>query len=85
MSETTKSVKRGRGRPRQYLDDADRQEAHRERHANAHALGQAARTLFEKPTLRVAEVVIDRLLAQASDPEAIRVALRARLDGSAKS
>lgn len=80
----TAAEKRGRGRPRQYLDGADRQEAYRERQATAQAMGEAARALLERPTLRVAELVIDRLLEQAADPEAMRAALLAKLGAASR-
>lgn len=67
--------KRSRGRPARYLDAADRQAAYRERQATAAALGAAARTLVEKPTLPFVTLILDRLLAQAEDPDALRAQL----------
>lgn len=71
--------KRARGRPAVYLDDADRQAAFRERRDNEAALGQGARALIDRPTPTFVRLMVDRLLDQAADPEAVRVELAAYL------
>lgn len=71
--------KRPGGRPRQYLDDADRQAAFRDRQADSLALGAAARALIAKPTLPFVELMMARLLEQTSDRDAMRAALLAKL------
>ncbi len=71
--------KRPVGRPRQYLDDADRQAAFRDRQADSLALGGAARALIAKPTLPFVELMMARLLEQAPDRDAMLAALLANL------
>jgi hypothetical protein len=44
------SPKRGPGRPRQYVDDAERAAAHRERVADELATAMMLRTIFRYPT-----------------------------------
>jgi hypothetical protein len=79
MGENVAQARRGRGRPARYLDGADRQAAFRERRADEAALGEAARALIGKPTPAFVKLVIDRLLDQATDREAVRVELAAYL------
>ena len=71
--------KRPVGRPRQFLADADRQAAFRDRQADSLALGGAARALIAKPTLPFVELMMARLLAQAPDRDAMLAALLANL------
>lgn len=44
------STGQGRGRPRQYLDDADRAQAYREKVADKLARLEMLETIFERPT-----------------------------------
>jgi len=74
-----KETKRPRGRPAVYLDAADRQAAFRERRDNEAALGQGARALIARPSPAFVRLMIDRLLDQAADREAVRVELAAYL------
>jgi hypothetical protein len=83
MSETP-TPKRPRGRPAQHLDAAARQAAYRERQETEAAEGFIALRLTEKPTLAFVELMIDRLLTQATDPDALRRALRVRLEATPK-
>lgn len=67
--------RRGRGRPALYLDAADRQAAFRERREIAVLKGEAAVAMTDQPTLPFVKLLVDRLLAQSSDPERVRVEL----------
>ncbi|WP_395459808.1 hypothetical protein ACHMW5_35890 (plasmid) [Azospirillum melinis] len=78
-------ARRPRGRPAKYLDDADRQAAHRERQAGELAAGQVARRVLDRPTMASVKKQIGRLMDQAADREAVRVELLAYLAAGAGS
>lgn len=68
-------MRRRRGRPAVYLDDADRQAAHRERQLTRAAMGEAAMALCEKPSPAFVKLMLKRMIEQASDPVAARAEL----------
>lgn len=71
--------KRGPGRPRLYMDDAERQAACRDRRNIRMAQGEAALLAMRRPTLASVKAAIDRLLLQAADAESVRAKLLAHL------
>lgn len=71
-----------RGRPRQYLDDADRAAAFRERQAVQATRGEMALVILERPTLDLVRHVCRKLAERAEDPAAMGEAVaRAMLQG----
>lgn len=67
--------KAGRGRPTVYIDNADRQSAHRERQATRLAMGEAAMALHERPSPAFVKLMLKRMIEQAADPAAARAEL----------
>jgi hypothetical protein len=74
-------VKKRRGRPAVYCDQADRQAAYRERQADAATLGAVARQALERPTPAFLKRLIARAIDQADDPAALQAELLAHLKG----
>lgn len=74
-----KQAGKRRGRPAVYLDDADRQAAHRERAARRAAVGDVLSTLTSRPTPAFVKLMISRLIEGADDPAAARAELAAYL------
>lgn len=77
---------RGPGRPRQYLDDADRAQAYRERAADRLARLEMLETIFERPTpallRRLAAKYIDLTEDKAAGAEkAVEALLSGIADG----
>jgi len=75
--------KRPRGRPPKpggAMDDAERAAAYRDRKAGSDARGAVAWTLFQRPTLKLIEVLVARLLRAAADRGALVVEVRAAVD-----
>lgn len=70
-----------RGRPRQYLDDADRHRAFRERRQADLDRGDLARAILRSPSPLLVERIAKAVLLSAADPnqaaESLRLALEA--------
>lgn len=69
-----------RGRKRQYLDDAERHRAFRERRQVEMDRGDLARQLLKFPTPLLVERIAHAIVASASDQEQAVVALRHALE-----
>lgn len=65
------------GRPRKYLDDADRQAAHRERVAERLTEGEMLREIFDRPTPHLIRHLADKF-AKGQDDKALAGALFAQ-------
>lgn len=72
--------KRGRGRPAKYGSDAERAAAYRERKADGDAAAHIALALHRRPTAKLLEVLVARLLRQTSAKGAALGGIRAAVD-----
>lgn len=81
---THESGSKTRGRPRVYLDDADRAHAHRERVADALARAHMLETIFARPTPALLRNLAAKIAANSDDKaRAAAVAVEALLSGLA--
>lgn len=69
-----------RGRPRQYLDDADRHRAFRERRQADLDRGDLARAVLRSPTPLLIERVAKQIVLSAPEPGLAAAALRHALE-----
>lgn len=76
----TKPTGGPRGRPRRHLDDADRAAAYRERKAQDADLGAIARAVLLKPTARLIEVLVARMLKSSNAKGTTLGEIRAAVD-----
>lgn len=73
-----------RGRPRIYLDDAERAAAHRERVADAVATGEMLRVIFDRPTPDLIRNLATKFAARREDKaQAGEQLIKALLEGLA--
>lgn len=71
---------RKRGRPAKYSSDAERSAAYRERKADSDAAAHVALAMFRRPTVKLLEVLVARLLRQSGAKGAALGEIRAAVD-----
>lgn len=74
-----REAQRRRGRPAIYLDDADRQAAHRDRRETQASADALTAARVKRPSAAFVKELMDRFIRQAGDPVAARADLAAYL------